>query len=470
MAGKAVQNLIIQGLKAKWQQISVGALCAALSLLALFVGVNTRGQEATAALPNDTTHLGVASCGGTTCHGRSQPDGRVVRQDEIMRWQEASSVTGSHSRALAILSSERSGQIARKLGIGSAPSAQMCLGCHAEPTPAVGPRFQRSDGIGCEACHGGAANWIEVHKTGNHPASLAAGLVKLESPKVRASVCLDCHFGSADKGQFVTHQIMAAGHPRISFELDLFSTLQAHHNEDVDYASRKGRSNGVRFWAVGQAMAVERSLSLYTNPGLGTDGAFPEFYFFDCHSCHRKIYDAQNFTPTVIDNPGRPLPPGFPPYNDENMIMLSAAARVAAPGLGQRFDADSRAFHAAIAKDRPSALAAAAKLRASANALAQAFESAEFGRAQTFAMIDSIGSNAISPRFTDYEGSVQAVMAIDTLLNSLVNAGQVSEAKATTIRGEVNRAYAAVKEPNDFRQGDFKRALGSAVQTIRNLR
>lgn len=387
-----------------------------------------------------------------------------------MRWQEPSSPGGAHSRAFAILGQERSQIIAKRLGIGPATSAPMCLGCHAEPATSRGPKFQVTDGVGCESCHGGSQNWIDVHKAGNRKASLAAGLIPLENPAVRASVCLDCHFGSSDSGQFVTHRIMAAGHPRIAFELDLFSTLQAHHNEDADYVQRKGRTNGVQVWAVGQAMALERALSLFSSPGLGTEGAFPEFYFFDCHSCHRRIYDDQKFVPTTLDNPGRPIPVGMPPFNDENMIMLSAAARVAAPKLAARFDADSRAFHAAIARDRGSAVAAAARLKASAAALASAFASTSFDRAQTFAIIDMVTSEAISPRYTDYEGCVQAVMATDTLLNALVNSGQVPGGSAAAIRAEINRAYSAVRDPNAFRPMEFRRALGTAVRTIRTLR
>ena len=450
--------------------IALAGLCLMLALLAVGIGQYGGQSAAQAALPGDATHLGVASCSGSTCHGRSEADGKIVRQDEILRWQEASSPTGTHSRTLAILSEPRSQQIAKRLGIGSAAAAPMCLGCHSENAASRGPRYQQSDGVGCEGCHGGAANWIDVHKAGNHRASLNAGLVPLENPRVRASVCLDCHFGSADGGQVVNHRMMAAGHPRISFELDLFSTLQAHHNEDADYALRKGRSNGVRTWAVGQAMAVERSLSLYQNPGIGTEGAFPELTFFDCHSCHRRIYDSPKFNQTVIDNPGRPIPVGMPPYNDENMIMLSAAARIAAPGLAAKFDADSRAFHASIAKDRSAAVAAAGKLRASAGALAAAFATADFSRTDTFAIMDMIVSEAISPRFTDYEGSVQSVMAIDTLLNALVNSGQVPAGSAASLRGEINRAYAAVRDPNDYRPLEYRRALGGAVRTIRALR
>lgn len=427
---------------------------------------------ATAALPSDAAHLGVASCAGSTCHGRQEADGKVVRQDELMRWQEPSSPGGAHSRALAVIDTERGRMIASRLGLGDPTRAPACLGCHADPATTRGPKFQLSDGVGCEACHGGAANWIQAHYAvgANHRRNVSLGMVPLDDPKARAGVCLDCHFGSSDPGQFVTHRIMAAGHPRISFELDLFSTLQQHHNEDADYAQRKGRTDNVRVWAVGQAMALERALSLFATPKLGQAGAFPEFYFFDCHTCHRRISDAPDMKPGALANPGRPIPEGMPAFQDENMIMLAAAARVAAPALAARLETDSRAFHAAIAESRPAAIAAAARLRETAGQLADVFARRSFGRDDIFAIVDAIASEAIARRYTDYEGSVQAVMALDTLLNALVNAGAVDAGAARSIRAEINRAYAAVREPNSYQPLEFRRALGGAVRTIRTLR
>lgn len=343
----------------------------------------------------------------------------------------------------------------------------MCLGCHATPAApgARGARFQLSDGVGCESCHGAASGWLASHYAvgGTHPANVARGLVPLDNPRARAGQCLDCHFGSTDPGQFVDHRIMAAGHPRISFELDLFSTLQQHHNEDGDYIQRKGRSNGVTTWAVGQAMALERSLTLFATPGRGTEGMFPEFYFFDCHSCHRRISDDPRFEPSAEGNPGRPIPSGTPPYNDENMIMLAAAARVAAPQVAPRFERDSRNFHAALTKDRVSAVAAANALKESARAVA-ADLSRGVSRAQVFEIIDSIASNAISPRFTDYTGSVQAVMAVDTLLSSLGTGAPES------IRADINSAYRAVRDPNAYDPREFRASLGRAAAAIRKLK
>lgn len=465
-----MQIKILDRLRGNWRAACALGTCVLLACTALLIGLSSGVTPATAALPNDASHLGVASCAGSTCHGRAEPDGKIVRQDEILRWQDPSSPTGAHSRAYATLANARSKAIAARMGIGPATSAPSCLGCHSDPAASRGPKFLVSDGVGCEACHGGSSTWIDVHKAGNHAANLRAGLTATERPAVKAAICLDCHFGSADGNQFVSHQMMAAGHPRVSYELDLFTALQSHHNEDGDYTSRKGRVSSVRVWAVGQAMAVERQLSLFANAKLGTNGAFPEFYFFDCHSCHRQINDDQTFTPTALDNPGRPIAAGDTPFNDENIIMLAAAAKVAAPSLAVRFEADSRAFHSALRKDRVSAVAAANKLAASATALASAFQSANLDRAQTFAIIDMISSDAIGNRFTDYTGSTQAVMAIDTLVSAMVNSGQVSGGAVSGIRSDINRAYAAVRDPNEYRPADFRRALGSAVRTIRTLR
>ncbi|HEY5721773.1 MAG TPA: multiheme c-type cytochrome [Allosphingosinicella sp.] len=456
------------------RNLAIGSAAGAL-LLSIFLLILVIRPTDASALQNGSgfAHVGVASCAGSTCHGRSEADGKIVRQDELRSWQDESSPAGAHSRAWRVLTEPRSRAIAARLGIGQASSAPMCLGCHAAPVAQSrrGPRFQLSDGVGCESCHGAAGGWLASHYAvgGTHASNVSRGMVPLEDPRARASVCLDCHYGGGDPGQFVNHRIMAAGHPRLSFELDLFSTLQQHHNEDGDYVRRKGRSDGVRMWAVGQTMALERSLGLFSGP-RGAEGIFPEFYFFDCHTCHRRISDDPRFDPDSEANPGRPIPAGMPAFNDENMIMLSAAARIAAPGLATRFDRDSRAFHAALARDRGSAVAAAAVLRESARALGSAFSAGGISRAQTFEIIDSIAGNAVSPRFTDYAGSVQAVMAVDTLLSSLVSSGAVSDGASQSIRSDINAAYRAVRDPNAFNARDFRASLGRAAAAIRRLK
>jgi len=299
-----------------------------------------------------------------------------------------------------------------------------------------------------------------------HASNVAAGLAELNRPQVRASICLDCHFGSEKQGQFVTHGMMAAGHPRVSFELDLFSATQQHYDFDDDYARRKGKPDSVQLWAIGQAEAMKRSTRLFANAKLGTEGVFPQFYFYDCHSCHRQITDNPAANRSFEPNPGRPMPFALAPYNDENIIMLSAVSRVLAPGQAGRFDAAARNFHKAMGQGRPQAVAAAGQLNMAADALSDALAVRGFAGGTAFRIIEAIGGKAISPRFSDYAGSVQAVMTVDTLLNSLVTEGRVTIGAAAGIRADINRAYSAVGSPERYNPSQFRAALGRAVRSI----
>ena len=97
---------------------------------------------------------GVATCAGSTCHGRQAPDGAVVRQNELVVWQDPSSSAGAHSRAYRTLQGSWAQRIADRMGLGRAASAPACLGCHADaPAARGGGRYQISDGVGCESCH-----------------------------------------------------------------------------------------------------------------------------------------------------------------------------------------------------------------------------------------------------------------------------------------------------------------------------
>ena len=420
------------------------------------------------------TFEGVASCAGSTCHGRAEGNGAVVRQDEIATWQEPSSPSGAHSRAYAVLGGRRGQQIAASLGLGNAQSAPACLGCHATNAPVGqrGAKFTLTDGVGCESCHGAAGgSWLAEHYAlpATHASNVAAGLTPLDNPRARANVCLDCHYGSSKPGQFVTHAMMAAGHPRVSFELDLFSALQQHHNIDGDYTARKAAPNGVRFWAVGQAEAVRRSTSLFAQPRFAFEGAFPQFYFYDCHSCHRTITDGPQRKLTFESNPARPIPFGNPPFNDENIIMLSAVAGALVPGEAEAFRSASRDFHRAMGQGPSEARAAAQALSGRAGALADALSARSYANADAFRVIAIIAGEATAPRFTDYAGSVQAVMAVDTLLNALVSEGRITQGAAAGIRGDIARAYKAVDEPNAYRPADFRSALKSAAGAIGRL-
>ena len=281
--------------------------------------------------------MGVASCAGSTCHGAVQPwQGSRVLQNEFITWQRKD----KHAKAYQVLLNDRSKRIARNLGLEAAHTAKICLNCHADNPPQERQHrtFQIADGVSCEACHGGAGRWIGVHisAAATHQLNVENGLFPSDDPVNRARLCLSCHFG--DETRFVTHRIMGAGHPRMSFELDTFTAIMpAHFKVDKDYRERKGSWDGVQTWAIGQAMAIGIVLDAMVDPKRGRDGIFPELVLFDCYTCHHRMSNLR-WAPRASVGLG----PGIPRISDANHLMLQIiAAQVDAP-LGKELGAKTR--------------------------------------------------------------------------------------------------------------------------------
>ncbi|MBL4870975.1 MAG: hypothetical protein JKX72_08480 [Robiginitomaculum sp.] len=419
-------------------------------------------------------HEGVMTCYGSTCHSRQEATGITVRQNESLTWQDGTSTTGAHYRAYKTLLTERSKSIALRLGLFTpAHEAKECLSCHTDGIVAArrGAKFQIDDGVGCESCHGAAGDWLSRHYEvgASHKTNVSRGLYPLEDAKTRAGVCLSCHMGSEAEGQFVTHRLMAAGHPRMSFELDLFTALQSHHSEDVDYETRKNVQSGTRIWAIGQAMTLKQQLRLFQNPALNRDGIFPELVFFDCLACHREISDDPNWRPVVRQNPGRPSLPGIVKFNDASMIMLLATARQIAPDLAPSLEAQIRAFHSSISGNGSQSSATQA-LEATTNALIKRIERTNFTKAQTLDILDIVVTDTLTRRYTDYVAAEQAIMAVDTLLSSMIASKQVARIEVSQMRKEINMAYDAVENPNTYNQDQLTNALRNVHARLRELR
>ena len=113
--------------------------------------------------------------------------------------------------------------------------------------------------------------------------------------------------------------------------------------------------------------------------------------------------------------------------------------------------------------------AAAAQLAQAARALANSLATHAFSRAETFAALDAV-LNGAAARYTDYEGGAQAVMAADTLLNSLVAQGQISRASAEAVRPQINKLYDEVRDTNNWHPAEFRDAVRQLAGAVGRLR
>ncbi|MFN7551887.1 MAG: multiheme c-type cytochrome [Pseudomonadota bacterium] len=399
-------------------------------------------------------HLGVASCASSVCHGATQAFRESnVMQNEFALWQE---FDPHATKAWQALTGAEGQAIARKLGLGDATAAKVCLDCHADNVPAGqrGEKFQVSDGVGCEACHGGSELWISSHaeKSATHADNLVKGLYPTEDPVARAELCLSCHMGTPDR--MITHRIMGAGHPRLAFELDTFTWLNPHYQIDEDYIARKGDWNGVRDWAVGQGVAAVNLLEVLLDERAGFQGIFPELVLFDCHACHKPM-SAGKWAPRQ----GTGLGPGAVRLNDSNLVMFRQVLAVVDKGASERLLTQSRALHQATLRDRAATLAAARALRDAIRAELPKVGAHAFDAQALAPILSSILADAERGEFRDFAAAEQAAMAVQSVVVAFKNAGALDEGRSHALQSRVDALYATVDREDSYAMGPFLSAL-----------
>ncbi len=442
--------------------LSRGArIVAAASMLAGGALAPAAAQDAKTPFHSPDTHLGVTSCAGSTCHGAVEPfKGSNVLQNEYVTWQRQD----KHARAYAVLLNERSKRIARNLGLAKpAHESKECLDCHADNVAenVRGRQFQLSDGVGCESCHGGARRWLGIHVAGStHAENVAAGMYPTDDPMARAKLCLGCHFGESSPTKFVTHRIMGAGHPRMSFELDTFTTIQpAHFVVDDDYRKRKSTPSGIQVWAVGQSLAMAAVLESLSDPGRNRQGMFPELVQFDCHACHHQM--SQEVDLRWQPRRGVGLPPGYPRVNDANLVMLRVIASRIDPGMAQRLTAKGIEFHKATAASAERFQAQAKELAALVGEFGKKAAGHNFSKDDMQAVLRGLIGEAGVGEMFDYAAAEQATMALGAIISSLRGAGAIDQAQLEKFNAALERCYAATSDDELYRPADFAAAIGS---------
>ncbi len=403
-------------------------------------------------ITGDNKHLGVASCASSTCHGSvSAYADSNIRQDEFAIWQSVD----PHAGAYEILLNEQSVRIARNLGIGAAHEADMCLDCHADNVPVDkrGEKFVLSDGVGCEACHGGAEQWLSSHTAGaTHEDNLAAGLYPTEDSVKRAELCLSCHLGNKD--QMITHRIMGAGHPRLSFELDTFTWLNPHFEVDQDYVERKGEIDGARDWAIGQAVSAVTQLETLLDKNAGQDGIFPELVLFDCHACHRVMSGN-----TWVPRKGTGLGPGIVRYNDANLLMMRHVLSAVDSTLAASIASKTRDLHIATTRSRAETEQAARQLLVDLNSALPKLNNATFNKETLSAMFDSLVKDGENGQYRDYAAAEQASMAVDSVILAFETNGAISTEEADGLRSRAQGLFDATDNEENYNQRKFVNAL-----------
>ena len=420
-------------------------------ICAVFLGL------ASSAWADDPIHIGVQSCAGNNCHGAVQPIGASrVPQNEYFIWSQKD----KHAQAYTVLTNDRSKRIARNLGLSDPDHpehASLCLDCHADNVPAAkrGAQFQLADGVGCEACHGGAQNWLGPHLTGeSHADNIKAGLYPTDQPEARGTLCLSCHLGNDKK--FVMHKIMGAGHPQTPFELDTYTAIEpAHFVVNQSYIERKGRPNDIQIWAMGQATDVKLRMDLILDPNHAPKGVDFELSLFDCQACHHSMSELQWRARNTTG-----LPPGRIRLYDATAVMLLTVANQVAPDTGKEFATHLLALHAATGESWDAVKKEATAVREAANKLIPAIASHDFTKDDASKLGHAVVASALnSGGDLDYSGAQQQVMALESIVAAMKHLGFADDKQLGPLNDTLGGLYEAVANDQKFSPNSYIEAL-----------
>lgn len=294
-------------------------------------------------------HRPATSCSAASCHGGGQV-GKVG--SEHSTWAPEAFPEGAsdpHSRAYRVLFNPVSTAMARKLGLGEAHKAALCLKCHAVETGGDPETRDQvlSEGVGCSACHGPADKWIGIHYTpewkalSNREKWDKYGFVPANNLVARTLNCAGCHVGDADRD--LNHDLYAAGHPRITFE-----AARMHHQPDYrkHWTEKTPQPDfEVRLWIVGQFATLRSAVDLlHTRAVKGgkPGGNWPEFAGYSCYSCHQRVGEGDvrggSSDSGTVQPDGKPLlrnvgVPGWEVWSTTAIDVAAEYCKDAYPGL-----------------------------------------------------------------------------------------------------------------------------------------
>ena len=422
-------------------------LVAALGIMiAALVSVSSAGAQAGAPGAAVSAHRynGVASCASSNCHGGAAPrQTSSVLQNEYVTWSKHD----RHSKAYQSLLGAEGKRIGMHLGITAPEKEEWCLRCHSTfvaDQKRVGDEFRAEDGVGCESCHGASGGYLKEHAAAGATLTrnLELGLVNLTKLETRAGVCVDCHYGS-DKAD-VTHRLMGAGHPRLSFELDTFTALQPMHwRIDQDYKDRKGEYSPARAWMIGQFAVARAMTNRYGSPDRTKVHAWPELTLLSCYSCHHSLTPNQWKSAEYAGQPG------------ELRLNVSAFAMIRRM-LGVFSKERAAEFGTVVAElvenfKRERLSDSVSPLNASLEQSQKFLLSQPLDAEALRRLMISVLDGGLEMPLLQYEDAEQVTMGLSALLSERSPDGKLHQA-------EMKGVYDSLRSPSEFVAADFRAA------------
>ena len=398
-------------------------------------------------------YVGVTSCSSQTCHGSVQPiPNSKVLQNEYSTWL----VRDKHTRAYANLSNDVGRRIIKIMNLDDKGVAERCYPCHSVQVPSdrLARTFDRQSGVTCENCHGPASQWLEPHdKPGwNYDRVVKElGLYPTRDLVRRTSKCLECHVGTSNAE--VDHELIAAGHPDLFFELGSFMAVMPSHWNEAD----KDPWFAVRAVAVGQAVGLREQLKRIAREAQ--KGPWPEYAELDCFACHHGIYTPESWRQ---DSGYRDRRPGNAQWNLSRYVVLARVIQETEPGTAQLLTTEIGRLYSmitALQSDRNLIAAQATSTAEIADRLTGVLNGMTFDQAMALRLMKSIAADSMSVAQDGERSAEEATMVLDSLFVAYSN--NAPAGADPRIKAGIKNLYTQLDPPSLYNAVTFSASLNS---------
>jgi hypothetical protein len=278
----------------------------------------------------------------------------------------------------------------------------------------------------------------------------------LRDPARRAENCLTCHLGSADKA--VDHEMIAAGHPDLYFELASFTAAMPRHWREHagDDRTKEDPFADVRMLVAGQAVRVARNAQ---------GNSWPEFADLDCIACHHSLTDADNSWRQAQGYAGRR--PGNPPWNLSRYAVFRQIVNELDREGGRRLETEVDKLFAIMSSVNPDRNQAAAQARATADVagrLLPQLSGASFDQARTQRLLQAIAKDGDTISRQGERAAEQAAMALQSLY--IASAAQSHPANDTQIRAALKALFLQVENPSAYNAPKFAAQMRALSEVL----
>lgn len=458
--------------------------------------------------PEGFVFVGSSSCATFGCHGNAVTRSPEVWKSSFITWHR----TDPHARAFDELYTERSVKMVsllEPLDVGSAEYEsdywrvleKRCVGCHATPAAVAplqsdlkaAPAESLRSGVSCESCHGAAGNWLTEHATSRwteySPAEKVQrwGLFNTRDLSARAALCMECHVGpkqGVSGGEYdVTHELIAAGHPRLSFEFSAYlANLPPHWDESND-RSRTGRQETFHFdaWRIGQIEMARKLTSQLVVRSSQSDGKWPDFSNYDCFACHHPLRSDQSSRAenvVLLPRPGLPRAADWP-FAHLQAIASTSQSHKSLQQLLKDAHQQLRFGSAELPAKRQQSLVAVSD---SIAALSQSVRDEKFSNPKNARILTALLTDLLSENSTDWDRAVQFNLALAAFVEDY-EPGEINRTSGIAIRARElethldsqfgsDRLGTIYRSPKDFSPDDKNlrdrlRAIAKELESIR---